>query len=292
MALALVMALGAIAATLARPAAAAGARRRVVGPPPGAIWQYQLQPSASARFASSGGIDLALCAPRPGSGACLRPRVYDIDLYAADGTTPNARAVAAIHRRGGYAICYVDAGTWENWRPDARLFPRSLRGAANGWPGERWLDIRHPALLLRLLGRRVTACRAAGFDGVEFDNVDGYANHTGFPLSAADQRRFDRALAGLAHRAGLAAGLKNDFAQVGALEPAFDFAVDEQCVHYRECGTLRPFVAAGKAVYDVEYSGAPASFCARTQAAGIAAIAKQLALRARPWVPCAPTTAS
>lgn len=287
------MALGAIGATVVPPAAAAARpRRRAVGPPPGAIWQYQLQPSASARFASSGGIDLALCARPAGSSACRRPRVYDIDLYAADGTTPNARAVAAIHQRGGYAICYVDAGTWENWRPDARLFPRALRGAPNGWPGERWLDIRHPALLLRLLGRRVAACRTAGFDGVEFDNVDAYTNRTGFPLTAADQLRFDRALAGLAHRAGLAAGLKNDFAQVGALAPAFDFAVDEQCVRYGECGTLRPFVTAGKAVYDVEYSGTPTSFCARTQAAGIAAISKQLALRARPWVPCAPTSTS
>ena len=32
---------------------------------------------------------------------------------------------------------------------------------------------------------RIAACRAKGFDAVEPDNVDGYANDSGFPLTPA-----------------------------------------------------------------------------------------------------------
>ena len=34
-------------------------------------------------------------------------------------------------------------------------------------------------------------CARKGFDAVEFDNVDGYQNATGFPLSGADQFRYN-----------------------------------------------------------------------------------------------------
>src|SRR5215212_5167822 len=40
--------------------------------------------------------------------------VYDIDLFDND-----ASVVAALHARGRRAICYMSAGSWENWRPDA-----------------------------------------------------------------------------------------------------------------------------------------------------------------------------
>ena len=43
---------------------------------------------------------------------------------------------------GRKVVCYIDAGTWEDWRPDAAQFTTSLLGRSNGWPGERWLDVR------------------------------------------------------------------------------------------------------------------------------------------------------
>jgi hypothetical protein len=46
-------------------------------------------------------------------------------------------------------------------------------------------------------------CLGKGFDGVDFDNVDGYANATGFELDGDDQLRFDAWLARAAHRRGL-----------------------------------------------------------------------------------------
>jgi len=92
-----------------------------------------------------------------------------------------------------------------------------------------------------------------GCDGVEPDNVDAYANASGFPLTAADQLDFNRFLATEAHARGLSVGLKNDLGQVTALVADFDWALDEECFRYSECGTLQPFIDAGKAVFQVEY---------------------------------------
>src|SRR6202035_369207 len=194
-------------------------------PTPGLHWQYQLQ----------GKLKTNLCAVPTSGGACVGPDVYDVDLYAPDGTTVNTAGVAAIHAVGAHAICYVDAGTWENFRPDAAAYPASVKGMPNGWPGEVWLDIRATGVLLPIIDARVAKCASAGFDAVEFDNVDGYTNTTGFPLAASDQLTFNEDLSGIAHAHGLSVGLKNDLDQLGQLESRFDFAINEQCAQFKEC---------------------------------------------------------
>src|SRR5262249_40367478 len=133
---------------------------------------------------------------------------------------------------------------------------------------------------------RVDRCRADGFDAVELDNVDGFANATGLPLSGAGQLLFDTALANLVHARGLPVGLKNDLDQIPELLPYFDFAVDEQCAQYAGCAALDPSLAAGKAVFEVESAAAPPGFCPAATAAGRNAIAKQVDLFDVPWTPC------
>ena len=142
----------------------------------------------------SGRIDLSVAAD-----------AYDLDMFET-----SARTVGKLHSRGRKAVCYINAGAWENWRPDADLYPSAVKGKAlDGWPGERWLDIRRLDVLGPILTDRVAQCEQKGFDGVEFDNVDGYSNDTGFALSADDQLAFNRWLAQAAHDHGLAVGLKN-----------------------------------------------------------------------------------
>ncbi len=121
-------------------------------------------------------------------------------------------------------------------------------------------------------------CAARGYDGIEFDNVDGYANRTGFPLSRSDQRAFNLFLARAANNRGLAAGLKNDLGQVSALEPHFDFAVNEQCFQYHECGLLEPFLEAGKAVLHVEYRLDRSDFCTRASSLHFSSVKKRFDL--------------
>ncbi|WP_445149595.1 endo alpha-1,4 polygalactosaminidase [Baekduia sp. Peel2402] len=224
-------------------------------PAPGISWQWQL----------TGTLDLTVDAA-----------LYDVDLFDTSAAT-----VDALHRAGRHVVCYLDAGTYEPGRPDSADYPASVLGAeVEGWPGERWLDIRRLDLLAPIIERRLDLCRDKGFDGVEPDNVDAYANTSGFPLSAADQLAFNRFLAAAAHARGLSAGLKNDLDQAAALEGDFDWALDEQCYQYDECQLLAPFARAGKAVLIAEYELAPEAFCASARAAGYSAIRKRLDLNA------------
>jgi hypothetical protein len=201
---------------------------------------------------------------------------YDVDLFDTAATT-----VADLHRRGRTVVCYINAGAWEDWRPDASAYPAAVKGRAlDGWPGERWLDIRAIDTLRPILRARLDACRRKGFDGVEFDNVDGYTNGTGFPLAADDQLRFDRMLAREAHRRSLAVGLKNDLDQVRQLEPSFDFAIDESCWDFDECQRLHWFDDAGKAVLVIEYTPARAQFCPTITGLGYFGMRKHLELDA------------
>jgi hypothetical protein len=204
----------------------------------------------------------------------------DAEVYELDAFTTAAGDVDRLHAAGRRVICYVNAGSHEDFRPDAARFPGSVLGRPNGWSGERWLDIRQWSLIEPVLADRVRLCQRKGFDAVEADNVDGYANRTGFPLTADDQLVFNRRVAALAHEHGLAVGLKNDLDQAVALEPDFDFAVNEQCFRYAECERLSPFTSAGKPVLHVEYDLPAADFCGRARELGFASMRKRPELTA------------
>jgi hypothetical protein len=52
------------------------------------------------------------------------------------------------------------AGTWEEWRQDAALFPTSLRGRNYGnWKGEKFVEVRDPIVrdLMRQVRHAATA---------------------------------------------------------------------------------------------------------------------------------------
>jgi hypothetical protein len=229
--------------------------------PTAAPWQWQLQ----------GRIDMSVRAP-----------VYEVDGFDAPKSV-----VADLHRRGRKVICYLDIGAWESYRPDADDYPRSVLGAKYfGYPQERWLDIRRIRLLAPILEKRFDICKRKGFDAVEPDNLAGWENRTGFPLTRKDQLRFNRWVADRVHRQGMSVALKNDGRQARDLVGDFDFAVVEQCFQYRECAQYRVFIERGKAVFEAEYELSPSEFCPRARDLRFSAIAKGYDLFARPWRPC------
>ena len=180
---------------------------------------------------------------------------FDVDMYDIDLFDNDAGTVAALHDRGRKVVCYISAGSWEDWRPDAGQFPASVLGNDYvGWPGERWLDIRQIDLLAPIMRARLEQCQAKGFDGVEPDNIDGYANDSGFPLTYQHQLDYNIWLANEAHARGLSIVLKNDGEQVTDLLPVFDWALTEDCFAQGWCEEVAPFVAAGKAVFAAEYT--------------------------------------
>jgi hypothetical protein len=179
-----------------------------------------------------------------------------------------------LKQQGRHTVCYLSAGSWEDFRADAGDFPVSTRGnVMDGWPDEQWLDIRRMDILLPLVAARMDVCAAKGFDAVEPDNLDAYLNETGFPLSAQDQLAYNRAVAELAHSRGMSVALKNDLDQIPELVEDFDFAVNEECVRYDECALYKPFTDAGKAVLHVEYEG-ELDFCADSRRWGFSSLLK------------------
>jgi hypothetical protein len=239
------------------PAAAA----RWTPKPTTAPWQWQLQ----------GKIDLSVPAP----------------VYEVDGFETPRRTVARLHRLSRKVICYLDIGAWESYRSDAGAFPERVLGDVYfGYPDERWLDIREISTLAPILRRRFDICKRKGFDAVEPDNLAGYENETGFPLTGRDQLRFNRWVAREVHRRGMSVALKNDPAQVRRLVGDFDFAVVEECFAYDECEMFSPFVEAGKAVFTAEYEKPRSSFCPEAMELRFSTIKKGYDLFARPWQPC------
>ncbi|MCA9658406.1 MAG: endo alpha-1,4 polygalactosaminidase, partial [Myxococcales bacterium] len=111
-------------------------------PEPGLSWQWQIdgQPIDTS-------VDVAM---------------YDIDLFEVTD------AELSILKADGRAIvCYFSAGSHEEWRPDADAFPPAAIGEPlDGWPGERWLDVRDPTVR-ELQAARIEYAAARGCDGVE-----------------------------------------------------------------------------------------------------------------------------
>ena len=234
-------------------------------PQPAAAARWLPGPDTSWQIQFSGEIDLT-----------VKAKVFDLDMFET-----MARQVRRLHGMGKHAVCYINAGAWEDWRPDADRYPSAVLGKPlDGWPGERWLDIRRLDVLAPILGDRLDRCAAKGFDGVEFDNVEGYTDPSGFDLRKADQLTFNKWLADAAHARGLSVGLKNALGIAEQLEPKFDFAIVEQCFHYRECGLTAPFTDAGKSVLVVEYELSRDQFCHRAESLGVTAIRKHLSLDA------------
>jgi len=205
--------------------------------------------------------------------------VYDIDLFDTPRST-----ITALKAQGRRVVCYFSAGSSENWRPDFAQFQAlDMGNALSGWAGERWLDTRSTNVRNIMMARMDLAV-SKGCDGVDPDNVDAYTNNPGFPLTAATQLDYNRFLAAEAHARGLAAGLKNDVGQLSDLATSFDFAVNEQCFQYNECGGYTAFTTQGKPVFNVEYATKwkdPAkrpALCAKAAALNIRTLVLPLAL--------------
>ncbi len=244
-----------------------GAGRTVEGQHPltrDSTWQWQLQ----------GDLDTS----------------YDVDVYDVDlFDTPEA-TVDTLRAAGRVVVCYFSAGSFESWRDDAGTFATSALGdLLDGYDDERWLDVRDSSVRTVALARLDLAV-TKGCDGVEPDNVDGYTNGTGFALTDDDQLAFNRFLADAAHERGLSVGLKNDVDQIPELAEQFDFAVNEQCHEFDECGAYEPFLRQDKPVFNAEYAASffadPGVVCGSARELGVRTLLLPLELDDSSRVSC------
>jgi hypothetical protein len=233
--------------------------------------------------------------------ADILPNQAGAVVYDVDGEHTTAADVAAIHAAGAIAVCYVDVGSLEMGRSDYAQFPSSVVGpGVAGWPDENWLLVTaaNQSVILPLMRARfVTWCKNKGFDAIEPDNLDAWSNISN--VSQADNLAYDQAIAGLAHALPLSIGLKNiatslSGSQLTTFVTTFDWALNEQCYEYGECGAYTQagsFLPAGKAVFDVEYNTSPT--CAQANQAHMNAQLTDLGLvgataSGYTYTPCVP----
>lgn len=202
----------------------------------------------------------------------------DVDIYDIDIFDNSAGVVSSLKAQGKRVVGYFSAGSYENWRPDEGDFPSAVLGnALDDWPGERWLDVRNISALRPIMQARMDIAVTKGFDAVDPDNVDGFENNTGFPITAGHQIAYNQMLAEEAHQRGLSCGLKNDPNQVSTLVSSHDFSINEEAFFYNEELSYVPFITAGKAVFNIEYQEKK---CDEAAALGFYHVFKNLSLDA------------
>ena len=202
-------------------------------------------PAAPALFPADGIADYQL-------GGAYEPAA-EVTIVARDSTEQPAE--------GRYSICYVNGfqtQPGEEW-PEALLLEADGAPLADpNWPDEYLINVsteENRGDAAARLAAAIERCATAGFDAVEFDNLDSYTRSQGL-LTVDDSLAFAALLVEQAHALGLAAGQKNT-AELGARgrdEVGFDFAVVEECAQFDECAAYTDVY--GPAVIAIEYTDA------------------------------------
>jgi hypothetical protein len=254
---------------------------------PGTAWQWQL--TGTVNEAVLDGV----------SG----PKMYDIDMFSA---TP--ALIARLKAKGIYVVCYVESGDWAQGRPDAGDYAAAILGRAiGGFPDEKFINVNaldSPAgptgkTLRQIMAARFDLAKSKGCDGIEPDLDDLHTYNTGFSINMDQMVAYNKAIIDMGHARGMSVGLKNGASggtfEQKMLQAGADWALNEECNQFDECDGYRHFVAAGKAVFQVEYLdnqstpyGGASGTCTRNNTANFDGIVKDSSssLSALPRIAC------
>ncbi|KAK4984020.1 hypothetical protein LTR50_006859 [Elasticomyces elasticus] len=211
-------------------------------PPSGTVWQ----PKANSSWQIVLGSPITIASTATST-------VPDVDIFDIDLFGNSASTIATLHKLNKKVICYFSAGSYEPNRPDSSKFRKSDKGKElEGWPGEYWLDVRSSNVRAIML-KRLQLAQRKGCDGVDPDNMDGYANNNGLGLTSQDSIAYMTYLSSNAAKLSLAIGLKNSLDIIPEVVNMTHFAVNEQCVQYEECKTYMPYLNEDKPVFHIEY---------------------------------------
>jgi hypothetical protein len=194
----------------------------------------------------------------------------DVQLFYLDPAWQPASDLAALHAAGRHYLCYLSAGTYEDFREDAEEFPANVIGnPLVDFPRERWVDVRSSAVR-EIMARRVTELAAKGCDGVPPSSLAVHAAETGFGLTESDALDYSRWLAERIHAAGMSAGLAAPAALSAELWPTFEFGLAIDCLEGSQCAEFDVFTRAGKPVLHVEFGDAESAaiVCKSSEALG------------------------
>lgn len=176
-----------------------------------------------------------------------------VDIVVRDRTSPPPA--------NAYSICYLNAfqtqpGERQDWPDELLLVDSDGEPVVDpDWPDEVILDTStddNREAIEEKVTPWIRECASAGFNAVEFDNLDTYAR-SGGALTLEDNAELAEDLVEVAHEAGLAAAQKNAAEDSETLrdEAEFDFAIAEQCAEFDECAAYERVY--GDRVIDIEY---------------------------------------
>jgi uncharacterized repeat protein (TIGR01451 family) len=212
-------------------------------------------------------------------------------LMDVDGFNTSASKVSSLKAQGIYTVCYIDAGSYEDGRPDSSLYPAYLKIFKDEQWNEWFLDVKDVFRPIQptgtklvnnkwvdasgtplnglptagafgpLLEARLKMCADKGFDALEPDNLQNDENAGGL-ITNQQQIDFNGWVADTAHAYGLAAFQKNGPDKVllkdktgKMMVEKFDGILNEECQQFNECGPLAEYVKRGKLALNTEYAG-------------------------------------
>ncbi|CAM3483170.1 Endo alpha-1,4 polygalactosaminidase [Deinococcus saxicola] len=215
------------------------------------------------------------------------PGLRLIDL---DGFETTAAQVESLKIQGVYTVCYINAESYEPYRPDSARYPARMKLAVDpNWQDEAFVDMRDvfrpKSVLADILRERLRMCRKKGFQAIEPDNLQNDENVPGGIITLQDQMDFSGWLADEAHALGLAIFQKNGPNKVllkdrtgRRLADKFDGILTESCQEFDGCVPLAEYVRRGKPALNVEYEQNFLN-CVEARRLGINSMFKDLYLR-------------
>jgi uncharacterized repeat protein (TIGR01451 family) len=214
-----------------------------------------------------------------------------VSLLDLDGFNISASKISSLKSQGIYTVCYIDAGSYEDGRPDSSLYPaylkiykdvqwnewfldvkdvfRPIQPAGTQLVNNQWVDASGKPLpglptagaFGPLLEARFKMCADKGFDALEPDNLQNDEN-AGGKVSLQEQIDFNGWVADTAHRYNLAAFQKNGPDKIllkdktgKMMVEKFDAILNEECQTNSECPPLAQYVKRGKLALNTEYTG-------------------------------------
>jgi hypothetical protein len=188
-----------------------------------------------------------------------RVNVLDLFEYAPSD-------IQTLKTAGHLVFCYISAGLYEGYRPDAAAFQAKDIGKSVA-KNQNYVDIRSANIRAIMLAR-IDVAKSRGCDGIDFDNVDNYANSTGFPLTSSDQIDYNSFLALGAHDRGMLVSQENLGTLAASSLGYLDMTIATECFKYSECSMYQSVAASGKPVFNIEFSGYSALKCSQASSFG------------------------
>lgn len=193
------------------------------------------------------------------------------DVIILDANLHSASTIKEQKQSGKKVVCYMSAGTIENWRSDADKYKQSASmGKKYKGFNEQWLDVTEWETAKPYMTARLDEAAAKGCDAVELDNIDCYDHGSAcVPGASTDvlkekEVEYIKWLSNYAHSKGLAVGLKNVNGIVDEVIDYGDFAIEEGNPA-SEFSKFGKFTDQNKLVVSVQYNDQNGDVCANAK---------------------------